>query len=152
VEPGEVHEGDKGMILHCNFEELGALNEGATALLGEPRGGDAPVAAPPEGREEVGSLVRRLTGDLTIETLAEQREVAKAVGYIVDHLRDELDLSIVETHPADESAVASYFLFAHALAVMNRVVEMGQEMEALIGVVTRGGVTDEAARSFLFPS
>ena len=140
------------MILHCNFEELGALREGATALLGEARGDHAPVAAPPEGREEVESFVRRLTGDLAIETLREQQEIAKAVGFIVGHLREEMDFAIKSTHPADEVAVASYFLFAHALAVLNRVVEMGEEMAALIEVVTGGGVTEEAARSFLFPS
>jgi hypothetical protein len=140
------------MILHCNFEELGALTEGARALLEDTRGGDAPVAAPPEGREEVESLVQRLTGDLAIETLGEQQEVAKAVGYIVDHLRDEMDYSIISAHPADETAVAYYFFFAHALVVLNRVAEMGEEMAALIEVVTGGGVTQEAAKSFLFPS
>jgi hypothetical protein len=140
------------MILQCNFEELGALREGADAFLGSARGGNAPVAAPPQGREEVESLSQRLTGDLVIETLEDQQRVTKAVSCIVDHLRDELDLSILATHPADESAVASYFLFAHALAVLNRVVEMGQEMEALIEVVTGGGVTTEAAKSFHFPS
>jgi hypothetical protein len=140
------------MILHCNFEELGALRSGAVALLGESQGGGPPVAAPPEGREEIESLVQRLTGDLAIETLAEQREVARVVASIVDHLREELDLSVIATHPADESAVSSYFSFAHTLAVLNRLVEMGQEMEALIEVVTGSPVTDEAARTFRFPS
>ena len=55
------------MILHCNFEELGALRQGANVLLGGSRGGEAPVAAPPEGREELESLMPRLTGDLAIE-------------------------------------------------------------------------------------
>ena len=140
------------MILHCDFEELGALKEGATALLGEARGGEALVAAPPEGREEVQSLIPRLHGDLAIESLAEQRQVAKAVTFIVEHLREEMDLSILTAHPADESAVDAYFKYARALAVLNRLVEMGQEMEALIEVVTGGAVSEESAKSFVFPS
>ena len=139
------------MILHCNFEELGALKQGARVLLGHGRGGASPVAAPPEGREEVEGLLPRLTGDLTIETLAEQRRVVRAVSVIVERLRDEMDLSIISTHPADEAAVATYFLYGHALAVLARVTEMGQEMEALIEVVTGAPPTPELAETFLFP-
>jgi len=140
------------MILHCNFEELGALRQGANVLLGGSRGGEAPVAAPPDGREELESLMPRLTGDLAIETLAEQRQISKAVTFIVGCLREEMDLFIMTEHPADESAVASYFLYAHALAVLKRLSDMGQEMEALIEVVTGVPATEEAAETFLFPS
>lgn len=139
------------MILGCNFEELGALKQGAEALLGESFGEGAPVAAPPEGRAEVEALLPRLSGDLAIETLAEHREVLRAVSVIVDRLREEMDLSVMATHPADETAVASYFLYAHALAVLVRLSEMGQEMEALIEVVTGGPATPEIAETFLFP-
>lgn len=140
------------MILSCNFEELGALKQGANALLGEAFGEGAPVAAPPEGRAEVEALLPRLSGDLAIETLGEQREVMKAVSTIVHRLREEMDLAIMDTHPADESAVASYFLYAHALAVLVRLAEMGQEMEALIEVVTGEPATPEIAATFLFPN
>ncbi len=140
------------MILHCNFEELGALKTGATALLAEGRRGDAAVAAPPEGRAEIQSLLPRLEGDLVIETLAEQQRVIKAVRAIVGHLKDEMDLFIITSHPADESAVSSYFFYAHALAVLARLAEMGQEMEALIEVVTGEPPTREVAETFLFPS
>jgi hypothetical protein len=140
------------VILSCNFEELGALKQGAAALLGEGLGEGAPVAAPPEGRAVVEALLPRLSGDLAIETLAEQREVFKAVAAIVAHLREEMDLSVMATHPADEIAVASYFLYAHALAVLARLSEMGQEMEALIEVVTGEPATPEIAATFLFPS
>jgi hypothetical protein len=139
------------MILHCNFEELGALKRGATALLGDGSGGDAPVAAPPEGRAEVEALVQRLSGDLAIETLAEQRRVFKAVTAIVTRLREEMDLSIMAAHPADESSVAAYFLYAYALTVLVRLADMGEEMEALIEVVTGEPATPDMAETFLFP-
>ena len=139
------------MILHCNFEELGALKQGASALLGQGRGGGSPVAAPPEGRAEVEALLPRLSGDLNIQTLAEQRSVAQAVVAIVERLREEMDLFVITSHPADETAVASYFLYAHALAVLARVTEMGQEMEALIEVVTGAPATSQVASTFLFP-
>lgn len=139
------------MILHCNYEELGALKQGASVLLGQGRGGGSPVAAPPEGRAEVEALVPRLIGDLTIETLAEQRHVARAVAAIVARLREEMDLFIITAHPADESAVSSYFSYGHSLAVLARVTEMGQEMEALIEVVTGAPPTPEMAETFLFP-
>jgi hypothetical protein len=143
------------MILHCNFEELGALKMGANSFLGGT-GGEAspvaaPVAAPPEGREEVFALLPRLSGDLTMETLAEQRRVLKAVSAIVDRLKEEMDAYILDSHPAGESAVSSYFLYAHALSVLNRIVELGQEMEALIEVVTGAPPTRDVAATFRFP-
>jgi len=140
------------MILNCNYEELGALRQGADALLGESRGGEASVAAPPEGRQEVESLMLWISGDLAIETLAEQRRVNKAITVIVDRLKEEMDLFITTAHPADESAVASYFLYAHALAVLKRVSDLGQEMEALIEVVTGAPATETMAKTFVFPS
>ena len=101
------------MILSCNFEELGALRQGARAVLGEGPGEGvefvAPVVAPPEGQEEVEGLLPRLSGDLAIETLAEQRLVFKAVTAIVSFLRDEMDLFIISAHPADEAAVCILF-------------------------------------------
>jgi hypothetical protein len=139
------------MILRCNFEELGALRTGAAHLLEEPRGGNFPVAAPPEGREEVQALLPRLHGDLTVETLQEQRQLFRAVLAIVGRLKEDLDVSILAAHPADESAVASYFLYAHALAVLNRVSEIGQEMEALIELMTGAPATAVAAATFRFP-
>ena len=139
------------MILHCNYEELGALKQGARALLGESLGGEAPVAAPPEGCEEVSALLPLLTGDLTIDTLAEQRLVTSAISFIVDHLKEEMDSSVTCTHPADETAVSSYFLYAHALAVQARLGEMGEEMEALIEVMTGAPPTQELVETFHFP-
>jgi len=140
------------MILRCNFEELGALRKGASTLLGESSGEASPVVAPPEGREEVEALLPRLIGDLTMETLADQRRVLRGVKAIVAHLKEEMDISVLSTHPADELAVSSYFLYAHALAVLKRVSEVGQEMEALIEVVTGAPATREVAANFRFPN
>ena len=139
------------MILRCNFEELGALRKGADALLRESPGASLPVAAPPEGVEEVEALLPRLTGDLTVETLADQRRVLKGVAAIVARLEEEMDAAVLATHPADEEAVSSYFLYAHALVVLNRISELGQEMEALIEVVTGGPPSPEVVATFRFP-
>jgi len=139
------------MILRCNFEELGALRKGAHDLLAHGSGAASPVAAPPEGLEEVQALLPRLSGDLTLETLADQRRILKAVAAIVGGLKEEMDASVISAHPADETAVSAYFLYAHALGVLHRVAEVGQEMEALIEVVTGAPVTAEVAATFRFP-
>lgn len=139
------------MILRCNFEELGALKKGATVFLGGSPGEGPPVAAPPEGWEEVRALIPRLTGDLTMETLTDQQRVFRAVASIVAQLKEELDTSVLATHPAEEAAVSSYFLYAHALSVLNRVSELGQEMEAIIEVMTGSPPTPEVAGSIRFP-
>ncbi len=139
------------MILRCNFEELGALRRGANGLLTERPEDSSAVVAPPEGLEEVEALFPRLHGDLSMETLAEQRRVLKGISAIVSRLREEMDESVVATHPADELAVSSYFHYAHALTVLNRVVELGQEMEALIELVTGAAVTPAVAATFRFP-
>ena len=139
------------MILRCNFEELGALRMGADGLLTERPEDSSAVVAPPEGREEVEALFPRLHGDLSMETLAEQRRVLKGISAIASRLKEEMDESVLATHPADELAVSSYFHYAHALAVLNRVAELGQEMEALIEVVTGTPVTPAVAATFRFP-
>lgn len=140
------------MILTCTFEEIGALRHGASHLLGERSRGRLPVAAPPMGREEVEALLPRLTGDLALETLAEQRQVLQAVAAIVDYLKEEMDLWVMTNHPADEAAVSAYFLYAHALTVLARLSEMGHEMEALIEIVTGSPATPQVAATFHFPS
>jgi len=138
------------VIVHCNFEELTALRVGAHQVLG----GYAPerglVAAPAEERGQVASLLPLLDGDFSIETLAEQRVLCGAVSVIVETLRLELETTVTATHPAHEGAVAAYFDFAHAFSVRSRLVEIGQEMTALIELVTEAPVTDEVAREFLF--
>ena len=139
------------MILHCNYEEITALKQGAHTLLsGEGQEGCA-VLAPPVSRTAIEALMPRLRGDLSIETLAEQRDVEIALAAIVECLRAEMESFVATSHPADEGAVAAYFDFAHALSVLSRVREMGREMEALIELVTGEAPTDEVGSTFAFP-
>jgi hypothetical protein len=73
------------------------------------------------------------------------------VSVIVSSLKEEMDVSVISAHPADEAAVSAYFLYAHALAVLNRLSEIGEEMEALIEVVTGSPATFQVAATFRFP-
>ena len=139
------------MILQFNFEELTALKAGATGLL---QGGEAvgiSVLAPPEERARVESLVSRLDGDVSLESLAEVQEVQGAIDSIVTWLRQEMETNVRATHAADESAVAAYFDFAHAFTVRHRVSEMATEMSALIELMTGAPPTAQTARDIHFP-
>lgn len=140
------------MILHFNFEELSALKQGARMILDEAGGEESPVVAPPAERVHVQKLLDRLDGNLSIETLSEQRKLAQALSIIVDVLRVDMEEAVLATHPADESAVSAYFDFGHALSVLGRVERIGTEMEAVIEVVTGEAPTEEIARTFLFPN
>jgi len=139
------------MILSCNFEEITSLTYGARTYLEEGGATGSAVAAPSATRGAVESLLVQLTGDLSVTTLAEQREVERALRAVVGLLREEMDQRVLATHAADEEAVSAYFDFAHALAVLGRTVDMGREMRALVEVMT-GDPPDEAAfREFVFP-
>lgn len=139
------------MILACNYEEVTALAHGARSFLqdGEREGG--PVAAPSADRGAVEALLPRLTGDLSVRTIQEQGEVERAVQAIVTHLHHEMRSRVVTAHPAAEEAVAAYFDFAHALAVLHRVQEVGDEMKVLVEVMTGRPAGDRASRTFRFP-
>lgn len=140
------------MILHCNFEELRALSSGAELILaGDSAEQNSAVAAPAEGMAQVEQLVSRLGGDFAIDSLAEQRRVRSAVDLICENLRSRLDNLVVEYHPGHEEAVANYFDFAHARAVLHRLDGMGMEMNALIELITGAPATDETAESISFP-
>ena len=139
------------MILTCNFEEVTALTNGARAYLSEPAETGAAVVATVEARGAVEALLSQLTGDLSIRTLAEQRQLTMALRAVVDVLRDSMETRVLDTHPASEDAVGAYFEYAHAFAVLNRVTDMGEEMSALVEVIT-GSPPDEAMiREFVFP-
>ena len=140
------------MILRCNYEEVEALKGGARALL-DRAPGSAPVVvvAPPESRARVEALLPRLKGDLSVSTLAELRAVHVAVETIVEHLREEMEAHVLASHAADESAVNAYFAFAHAFTVASRIRELGEEMEAIVELVTGGSPSAEALRTFRFP-
>jgi hypothetical protein len=139
------------VILQCNYEELRALRQGADVALGAGAPEPCVVAAPPVERARVEALVPLLAGDVSIGTLAEQREVEMAVRAIVLCLKTEMDAAVVAEHPAAEPAVAAYFDYAHALGVLTRLVDMGDHMEALIEIVSGSAPNDALAASFAFP-
>lgn len=139
------------MILSINYEEMQALKAGGANLLGREAGSPCAVLAPPEALARVEQLMERLVADISVGTLDELYATEQAVSAIVECLRVEMEAAVVATHPADETAVASYFDFAHALAVSRRLEGMAEEMRALIEVVTGEPVTAEAARGFQFP-
>jgi hypothetical protein len=139
------------VILHCTFEELRALDSGAELFLTEHGGGShGYVVAPSEAMRDVEQLRPRLTGSLSITTLAEQRSVRKAVAAICEELHERLEEKVLQYHPAHEEAVALYFDYAYAFGVLNRLDEMGAEMTALIEVMN-GSVSDQAAGAVTFP-
>lgn len=140
------------MILRCNYEEMKALQHGVRTLLHAvetPEG--SVVAAPPVEPDLVEALLPRLEGDVAVSTLVEQRTLLVAVEAVVGFLRQEMATAVVASHPAAEVAVAAYFDYAHALSVLGRLREIGDEMEALIEVVTGSPADDETARRFQFP-
>ena len=138
------------MILHCNFEELRALASAGEAVVSaaEQRASGA-VSAPAEGVAKVELLLPRLTGDVSIDTLDDQRRVRHAVAVIVDDLRGRMDMRIVEHGPAHEEAVNLYFDYGHSRSVLHRLDRMGSEMTALTDLITGG--RGDLAESITFP-
>lgn len=139
------------MILHCNYEELRALQSGGRSLLEGDAEASSYVMAPAEHRARVEALLPRLDGDVSIYTLEELRGIGMAVRAILEFLRKEMEAAVVATHAADESAVAAYFDFAHVLAVGHRLEELAAEMVAVVEVVTGEPPDSEAALTFRFP-
>ena len=138
------------MILTVNYEEMLALRVGARTVLDHGPGGGVAVAAPPEDRARVSALPP-LDGDLSVGTLVELGPLEAGVEAIVNALRIAMDEQIVATHPASETAVASYFDYAHALSVLDRIQDMRGEMESVIEVVTGAPPDDHVAGTFVFP-
>lgn len=139
------------MILRCNYEEVAALEYGGRTLLAESEESEFWVVAPAPTRAAVQEFLGQLDGDVSIPTLQDQRRMERAVGAIVQVLRQEMERTVIATHPADEPAVAGYFDFAHALTVLSRLRQMGQEMRAIIEVMTGAPPTPEVERELVFP-
>jgi len=139
------------VILYCNYEETSALRSGARVFLERSSDDPRPVAAPPEAHDRVAALLPRLSGDFTVDTLADLRSIEAAVDPIVVLLRAEMEMLVAATHAADEQAVAAYFDFAHSYSVLARVRELIGEMEAMIELATGGPVTAQLVREFVFP-
>jgi hypothetical protein len=140
------------VILSCNYEEVQALQTGTELLLSYGEGGNTSgaVAAPAEALAQVALLQPRLTGSLSIGTLAEQRWIRKAVGAICSSLHERMEAAVVEYHPAHEEAVNLYFDYAHAYGVLRRLDELGAEMAALIELMTGGAPTEATAAAVSF--
>lgn len=136
------------MILHCNFEELRALEAASELIVADAHAQPAAVAAPPESLVMVEQLLPRLTGDMSIETLQDQRMVHRAVQFIVGDLHRRMDERIIEAHPADEEAVALYFDYGHSRSVLHRLDLMGTEMEAIVELIGGGAA---AGSGIIFP-
>lgn len=138
------------MILHCNFEELRALaSAGEAVVTAAEAASPGSVQAPAEGVAKVEMLLPRLTGDVTIDTLDEQRRVRHAVAVIVDDLKARMDQKIVEFNPAHEEAVTLYFDYGHSRTVLHRLDYMGSEMEGIVDLITGGH--PELGGSITFP-
>jgi len=140
------------VILRCNYEEVEALRGGARALLDRPSSSSSSsVLAPSESRARVEALLPRLKGDLSLYTLSDLYALRVALDAIVEHLRVQMEAHVLATHAADEGAVNAYFAFAHAITVASRARELGEEMEAIVELVTGGSPTTDAIRTFRFP-
>jgi hypothetical protein len=139
------------VILHFNYEELRALTDAGETLVTDGASHAGAVAAPPEGLEKVERLLPRLTGDISIETLNDQRRVRDAVGLIVGDLHERMDSKLIEYTPGHEEAVNLYFDYGHARTVLDRVDRMGAEMAAILELIggTRG--VSDLASTVTFP-
>ncbi len=140
------------MLVRCTFEELTALTTAAErALLAAASGGNVSVAAPPRELDDVEALLSRVDGDFDLDTLAQQRSAARALDLILDSLRERVDSTILEQFVGAEDAVIAYFDYAHVLTLRDRVRRVGEQMEAVIELMTGALPTEEAARNTTFP-
>ncbi len=139
------------MILHCTFEELAALSAGAERVLTEASGAGLAVAAPPEVVADLEALGPRLTGDLSIVTLADARSISRAAAYVLTDLKARMDSHILLEHPASERTVQAYFEYAHVLSVEDRLRRIADQMSALIELMTGAPPDEQSARTMAFP-
>ena len=140
------------MLVRCTFEELNALTTGAEqTLLAASCGGGVGVAAPPRELAEVEAILTRESDDLALDTLARQRQVARALQLIVDTLRDRVDAAILEQYVGSEDAIIAYFDYAHVLTIWDRVRRAGEEMAGVIELMTGNPPTAETAATISFP-
>lgn len=138
------------MILKCSFEELTSLTSGAEHVLERWSAGGR-VAAPPEMVAQIESLLQRLDGDLTVETLSDQQRLERTTSYLLDFLRERMDALVLEQYVGAEDAVHAYFEYANVLAFLDRLRALGREMELLIEVMTGEPPTPETAATVSFP-
>jgi hypothetical protein len=136
------------MILRLSFEEVTALNSATEQLLAVPGGGG--VAAPPEVMAELETHLP-LGGDVSVLTLAQQQRLARALDYVLDHLKQRMDALVVELYVGADDAVNAYFDYANVLTTRARLDPIGREMVALIELMTGSPPTRETAERVTFP-
>ena len=139
------------MILFLSFEELSALGASAGHVLAAGSHAGHGIAAPPQFVAQVEQFSHRLTGDITVENLDDQRGMQRIVEHLLAGCRVRMDDMVLTHHAADESAVAAYFEYAHVLTVSRRLRALGDEMAALVQLMTGDDPDSEAARRFSFP-
>ena len=139
------------MILYLSFEELAALGSCAERVLLANAGVGHGIAAPPQLSAEVELFSHRLTGDITISSLEDQRTLQLVVKHLLDRSRAAMDEAVILQHAAAEGAVAGYFEYAHVLTVSNRLDAIGEEMAAIVQLMTGDDPESESGRRFSFP-
>jgi hypothetical protein len=136
------------MILKISFEEMTVLNSATERLLSSQDGGG--IAAPPEILAALESQLP-LAGDVSVLTLAEQRSLARALDYVLDHLKRRMDALIVDLYVGADDTVNAYFDYANVLSLRARLDPIGREMEAIIELMTGEPPTRETAEQVTFP-
>jgi hypothetical protein len=125
------------MILHCDFEELQALDRGADLLLDAHRLSDAfRISVSADALARVREFQAALTSTVTVSELEEVDDLQSAVSLIGRNLLHLMQECILEFHPAHEEAVNLYFDYAHVLSVESRVNHMAAEMHALADLMS----------------
>jgi hypothetical protein len=66
-------------------------------------------------------------------------------------LKQRMDATIISEHPASEATVQAYFEYAHVLSFEDRLRRVGEQMSALIELMTGTVPNDETARTIVFP-
>lgn len=139
------------MILYLSYEELAALGSSAEQVLVANAANGHGIAAPPQLIADVELFSQRLTGDITLSSLEDQRSMQLVVKHLLAGSQARMDEAVVLQHAAAESAVAAYFEYAHILGVQHRLQAIGDEMAALIQLMTGDDPESESARRFDFP-
>lgn len=139
------------MILYLSFEELAALGSCAERVLFANAATGHGIAAPPQLVADVEQFTHRLTGDIAITSIEDQRTLQLVLRHLVDRCRAEMDEAVILQHAAAESAVASYFDYAHVLTVSHRLTAIGEEMAAIVHLMTGDDPESESGRRFSFP-
>jgi hypothetical protein len=135
------------MIVKMSFEEITVLNSVSERLLSSQNGGG--IAAPPEILSALEGQLP-LTGDISVTTLSQQRNLVRALGYILDHQKRQMDELIVDLYVGADDAVNAYFDYANVLTVLARLEPIGREMEAIIELMTGEPPTRETAEQVTF--